>query len=61
MFILIFCISLVLAPIYCICEAIAGRKKNTPPMAPPPKPQDPMDRHMDETYGDIDWLRKGKL
>ncbi len=23
--------------------------------------QDPIDRHMDENYADIDWLRKGKL
>ncbi len=26
-----------------------------------PRPKDPIDRHMDENYADIDWLRKGKL
>ena len=26
-----------------------------------PRPQDPIDKHGDENYGDIDWLRKGKL
>ena len=23
--------------------------------------QDPIDKHMDDNYADIDWLRKGKL
>ena len=26
-----------------------------------PAPKDPIDRHMDENYADINWLRKGKL
>ncbi len=64
MFIFIFCIAVIIAPIYVIGKAVAGRGRDTPP-APPPDPappkKDPIDRHMDENYADIDWLRKGKL
>ena len=59
MFILIFCIALVIAPIYAIISAFSGRKKAPPPA--PPAGKDPADRHMDDTYADVDWLRKGKL
>ena len=37
---------------------IAVRGKAEPPA---PRKKDPIDKHMDDNYGDIDWLRKGKL
>ena len=60
MFIFIFCLGMVIAPIYCIIDAIAGKKKKDRPKAAPRR-QHPIDKYMDEVYGDIDWLRKGKL
>ena len=32
---------------------------NSKPAAP--RKKNPIDKHMDDNYGDIDWLRKGKL
>ncbi len=60
MFIFIFCIALIIAPIYVIGKAVAGKGRSAPP-DPAPRKKDPIDKHMDENYGDIDWLRKGKL
>jgi hypothetical protein len=61
MYIFIFCIALIIAPIYAIGKAISGKSSPAPPKAPVPKQKDPIDRHMDENYADVDWLRKGKL
>ena len=61
MFILIFCIALVLAPLCLIVQAVSRRGKAAPPTEPAPRRKDPIDEHMDENYADIDWLRRGKL
>ena len=61
MFIFIFCVALIIAPIYVIGKAVAGKGRSAPPDAAASRKKDPIDKHMDENYGDIDWLRKGKL
>ena len=60
MFALFFCIGLIIAPIYVIGKAISNKGGSAPPKTPAPK-KNPIDKHMDENYGDIDWLWKGKL
>ncbi len=47
--------TFVISEIRNIREAKRSRKQIRP------KEQDPIDKHMDENYADIDWLRKGKL
>ena len=37
---------------------IAARGSSKPAA---PRKKNPIDKHMDDNYGDIDWLRKGKL
>lgn len=61
MFILIFCIGLIVAPIYAIVKALSGKGGSAPAEMPAPQKKEPIDKHMDENYADVDWLRKGKL
>ena len=61
MFALFFCIGLIIAPIYAIGKALTNKGGSTPPTPPAPRRKDPIDKHMDDNYADVDWLRKGKL
>lgn len=42
-----------------VIGAVSDSGKNKTPA--PPSKKNPIDEYMDENYGDIDWLRKGKL
>jgi len=53
-------ITVIIAPVYLIIRAIVGggSKQSKPPAA---HRQNPVDKHMDDNYADIDWLRNRKL
>ena len=62
MFVIIIGIAVLVGPFYVLIKVLSGR--NDPPKSEPPRTaprRDPIDKHMDENYADIDWLRKGKL
>ena len=61
MFALFFCIGMIIAPIYVIVKAIRNQGSSAPPKPPAPMKKNPIDKHMDRNYADVDWLRKGKL
>lgn len=57
-----FIVIMIAAPaivIYALVKAVVDTKRGVKPQ--PPTPKDPIDKHMDDNYADIDWLRKGKL
>lgn len=61
MFVVFVCIGLLIAPFYLIVKAMSNKGGSVPPKTSSPKRKNPIDKHMDENYGDVDWLRKGKL
>lgn len=60
MFVVIIGLAIIIGPIYGIIAALAGSGKKSRPSSPPAR-KNPIDKHMDDNYADIDWLRKGKL
>ena len=61
MFVIIVALAVLIGPFYLLIKAIAGSNAEKPAAPRPARKQDPADKHMDETYADIDWLRNGKL
>lgn len=61
MFVVFVCIGLLIAPFYLIVKAMSNKGGSVPPKSPSSKRKNPIDKHMDDNYADVDWLRKGKL